>query len=328
MKKIIANIYEAGEFAEPADPAFSGDLHRIAKALERIATTLEKLTGEKGNIPVEAKGSLIKAEEPVNNGLKPLVQHAATSMTDVLEDYLEQKGIKIKPFGEKPTPDEQARRDKLNLLALFLGNNLKECMGLYQWLKSKLSSKNINLTYLFKEADSENREKITNFCNYLKKAGLLKSFSFQVLPENSIKLEFTGKDSSFLKGTWLERFVEQKVRRLLKDAVTKGALQQYQIRSNLKLSFKDNTEGELDLFFAVGKKVFCIEVKTYPSSKDLKDVINKLKPLGINDRNILIVTAEKSSEQCLKLTEVLDGVRVVGLANFEETLKTMIMSAS
>jgi hypothetical protein len=324
LKKIIANLSETSASLEFIGPITSAELHRVADTLEQMAVALEKLTGNKADVPVEAKNS---PGELVNNDMNPAVLEVNIPITDVLEDYLEQKGIKIKPPGEKLTPQEQSRRDKLNLLALFLGNNLNDCMALYQWLKGNLSSKNTNLSYPLKDANSGNKEKITNFCNQLKKAGLLKSFSFQALPENRVQLEFTGTDTGFLKGIWLERFIEQKMRRFLKESRAKGSIQEYKIRANPKIIFKDNTEGEIDLFFAVGEKIFCLEVKTFPSAKDLKDVINKLKPLELKDQNILIVTAEKSSEQCDRLTQALGGIKVVGLGNLEEAVNSMINAA-
>ncbi len=81
------------------------------------------------------------------------------------------------------------------------------------------------------------------------------------------------------------------------------------------------------MLFVLGSKIFCIEAKMKPDEAQLKSYLTRIKPLGFDNKAILIVTADKSAEECQKLAEALN-VRVTGLANFEQTLKTMLDSAN
>ncbi|MDB5078836.1 MAG: hypothetical protein JWP00_760 [Chloroflexi bacterium] len=247
------------------------------------------------------------------------VGSSITEQKEVLVSYFKQLGIDYETKKKTNSPEQET---KLNDIAIYLGKNFRECEELYKFLKRDILAKPGKFFYHLKEINPDKKLRISRFCNLLIQAGLLEKYAFEDGPENIIEIEVTGKDCGFLKGNWLERYVEYEVKRIVKKYTTYPG-RAYEALSNLRVNI--NGKGaEFDLVFAVGQKVFCIEAKTRPGQQDLKTSLNKIKPLKLDNRSILIVTAEKSIQECLKLTEVLGGTQVTDLSSLEQKVTAMI----
>lgn len=347
------------------DPSATAlDLRRTADALERIAIALEKLNGENHdsfaenslddegwiilpttapaiNLPPQKAVKQMDEPAPTTELPVPQAQPVATlaeksvdatapTTTGVLRKYLAERDITIQePKPKEKNPEDQGYQHYLERLALHLGQNFATCQGLYKSLRDNLNKKTpVNtFTYSLQKYNSEEtiakqNKVIKQFCHLLQKSGLLEEYTYQNTPELTIQLKATGKAKDYLNGPWLEIYVEWEVARI----VPLHTKHKYEALPNLNI-IKDGKKTEIDLFFAVGQKVFCIEAKTRPKLKNLKNSLEGKKLLGLDRKAILVVVPDKSEAECQKLSQNLDNVRVARLDNLEQTLKSMLAEA-
>jgi hypothetical protein len=352
----------AAEVGETLTPAT--DLHRIAGALERIANALEKLTAEAAessaeikqndeqwitlpNTPIVPDEASKKAETKKSAELippvaplasKPLADSAASNSlklavpvpnatnNNILLTYLTKRGITVQQPKQKATPEEQAYQVRLEKIALHLGENFTVCQELYKELKENLIPPCSPFDYTTKGKITSQNSILRKLCHLLKEAGLLEIYTCKgVSNQLTFKLKASGKERNYIEGLWLESYLKQEVERIIRPYAN-STQQCYEALPNLYITFKDGSKTELDLLFALGKKVFCVEAKMQPDLSELQGYLKKVKNLGLSNNAILIVVADKSEEECLKLSQGLGGVKVACLNNFEETLKSMLDS--
>jgi hypothetical protein len=177
--------------------------------------------------------------------------------------------------------------------------------------------------FSLKGATATQNNRVQKFCRFLKEAELLEECTYQPKPEYNFKLKPTGKEQKYLSGAWLENYVKQEVARLAQPFVLKSG-QPYEVQPNLEISFKDNSKAELDLLFAVGQRVYCVEAKTHSSPKIIQTSLNRIEGLGLDKRAILIVVTDKSEEECLKLSQVLGNIRIACLPTLEKTVNAWL----
>jgi hypothetical protein len=324
----------------PANQNLS-ELTRIAEALERIATALEKLTETQS---YEDKNSWITLPdfEPVTVNSSPVHLNGTASVEvvppqpvaakavsgvppaekeTVLLKYLKERGITIEETKTKPDPQTEAKFDKI---ALHLGQNFAACEELYKLLKRNMVAPRSAFNYSLKGATQGQNQVVREFCRLLKDAGLLESMTYQGTPEYNLNLKASGKEQKYLSGSWLEYYVKQEVERLAQ--LYSG--QPYTGLPNLKVVFKTGVKAELDLLFALGQTVFCVEAKLRPTLADLKAHVEKIRPLQLKHKQILIIVVDKTDEQCVELTSALGNVQIVRLANFEAHLSSLLRNYS
>ncbi len=278
-------------------------------------TTLPNLTPTRPNAPL-----------PAVNGLNRAVLAGNNSPGSVLHNYLNEQGISVQEAKKNDSPQEQAYQDKLVNLALYLGQNFSECKELYYMLKGSLITPNSTFSYGLKNFSAENKKKVRFFCHLLKGAGLLEVYLNQGTPECLIQLKTAGKEQKYLSGSWLEYYVKQEVARIARRYHTQYSLS-YEARSNLEIVFKDSSKTELDLFFALGQKVFCAEAKIRPNKAQLEAFLNRIKPLKLDHNSLLVVVADKTEKDCLELSQALGNLRIARLDNLEQSLTAMLNAA-
>lgn len=332
MKKIIATLGETAPSIEFIGAVTSTELYGLADALKQMAAALEKLTangsvGQPNNNIYPARTVLSEMVAatgkalPLTNDGQPAKQPQPTPDKDVIAKFLTRRGVTNQE--QKPKVISPERQQKLDELTIFLGKNFSECKTFYQWLKKQLSQPGAITLYLFTGVESKQVKLITELCRLLEAAELIDSLTALDLPGPGIQFKLASSGLNYLAGHWLERFVRLEFDRIAKNSGGKG----YEVKSNLLLTFENEEKAELDLIFATGNQVFCIEAKTYPGSKELKNYLKKIEPLRMNPQNLLIVTAERSPEQCQSLTRSLGGVQVIGLDKLEEALISMIKAS-
>jgi hypothetical protein len=349
-----------------ASETTSPELMRIATALERIATALEELTAANADIsaispkaeidwitlPDAEQPSALQVSEKTPPAIAvpkpPLVNPALNDSTagkaitpaevqaptlpivapenSVLRTYLNKRGITIQEQKENPTPQKQAYQAKLDQLAFYLGQNFTDCQALYKAVKSNMLAPRQSFDYSLKGATADQNKLIREFCRLLKEAELLEEYAYQGKPEFTIQLKATGKEQKYLSGAWLENYVRQEVARIAQAYLQPD--RRYEALSNPRIIFKDGSKGELDLFFALGQQIFCIETKMRPGQSDLTAYLERIKPLTLARKAILIVVVDKSQEECQKLSQALGKVQVIQLASLEPTLHFLLKAAS
>jgi hypothetical protein len=331
-------------------PQTGTDLNRIASALERIASSLEKLTGEPTNNPVTVKQPTpepIKVIEsfshrstliPEINIENEKVKDPSTKLElsekefpktntvpkyDLVERYLNQKGINFQESGEQKPSTSQEK--KLTKLASFLGQNYAECQKLYKLIKGKISTPGTHLEHFIETTAT--REKILEFYNLLIKAQILEEVT-KTNSENKLQLKLTGNEQKYVTGGWLEYYAKAKVKSLLQTLLSNNVVNKFQVVSNIEIWYQNGGgKTEFDILFGVDREIFCIEAKTAPHLKDLKAKVNKMKSIGLSNHHMLILTSSTADHTCKEFSKSLGGVKVVGIENFEEALTSMIKTA-
>jgi len=328
----------------------NSELGRIADALERIATALEKLTSEEkapfsktnqnnknAQIPqIIAPSTPTKpANLPKNKPVNPTIPKTklpnnnktpklpTSTEIGVLHKYLEKQGITVQKPKKKVTPEKMAYQVKLEELALFLGQNFATCKDLYRLLKVNMLAPRKPFSYSLIGASAEQNKLIRQFCQLLKDADFLEEFNYRGKPEFDIQLKASGKEQKFLSGAWLEYYVKFELDRIVKPYAAKTG-QPYEALPNLQIIFKDKTKAELDLFFALGESIFCLEAKTQPVLANLKTWLNRVKPMGLENKAIMIVTLDKSEKECRKLGQELGNITIARLDNLEPTIHSLL----
>jgi hypothetical protein len=151
----------------------------------------------------------------------------------------------------------------------------------------------------------------------------MEEFTYQGKPDFNIQLKASGKEQKFLSGAWLEYYVKSEVDKIVKP-YAEQTQQLYEVLPNLEIIFKDNSKAELDLLFALGPSIYCVEAKTRPGLANLKTFQNKIKPLGLETKSVMVVVLDKSEEECLKLSKALGNMPIIRLDRLEETLKDLL----
>lgn len=321
----------------------STDLSRIAQALERIATSLEKLTGsniktnEDNQVSSGVKTSNSVAEpgpskivtltekaKPTNPEKGSIEKNRFTSPAPLikqgpLENYLAARGFRI--ISQNKVAKDQERENKLNQLASYMGQHFEEIVIFYQHLKQKAHAPYDGFTYSVKELAPNKQASIKNLCKKLKEVSLLEKLEFNGTSGEIIELKVAKKSQNYLTGEWFERYIEQKVKHILKKHCPANFPRRYQ--PNIKICSKDGLAIELDFLFALKQQIFCIETKTNTHLQELRNYLKRIEPLKLENR-ILIVVTEKSNQECQQLSQALNGTKVVGLDNFEEALIALI----
>ena len=346
---------------EPSSP----ELQRIAIALERMATALEKLTDnpksiEQQNHTEDAWITLplaslnhhsstntrpLAAVEPVpkpTTTLSPTVEPPPASVAiatpdtptsnpqpvqiteeSVILTYLKNRGITV----NLTKPQEPSYQEKLERVAFHLGQNYTICKELYQQIRSNLTKPGKLFTYSLKGATIKPNIMVREFCRLLQEAELTEETSYQGAPEYNIQLRTTGKEQKFLCGSWLEYYAKLEIARIVRSYITNTG-QLYEALPNLKITFQDNRATELDLLFAVGMQVFCVEAKMRPSQADLTKYLDRIKSLELDKKALLILVADKTEEECQQLSQALGNVTIARFDCLEEKIASMLTDQS
>ncbi|HEX2914494.1 MAG TPA: hypothetical protein VH186_27080 [Chloroflexia bacterium] len=315
--------------SQPNSPANNAALAAPIKTEPQASQPKAKVPAINSKPAAKSPDPASKVQADAKSGKTPAPQagkQSAPPMTtannSVLLKYLKECDITIQERKKKISPQEQAYLDKLDKLALHLGKNFTECQELYQELKKNIVAPRNSFTYSLKGFSAEQNNKVQNFCRLLKEAELLEEYSYQKKPEYTVRLKASGKEQKYLCGAWLEHYVKQEVARIVKSYGNTKL--RYEALANLEIIFKDTSKAELDLFFALGQEVFCVETKMRPSQAELENFLTRIKPLKLDNQALLIVVADKPEEDCQKLSQALGNVQIIRLANLEQSLTVLL----
>jgi len=248
---------------------------------------------------------------------KPLMTRPKNS---ILLEYLNERGITVR---ERKSSQAKIYSDALDKLALYLGQNFTTCQELYKLLKSNIIIPCKPFSYSLVGFTAKQNTIVQKFCQLLKDTELLEEYTYRGRPEYIIQLKASSKEQKYLQGAWLECYAKLEVVRIVQPYAVSIRCY-YEALPNLEIIFKDNSKTELDLFFALGQLVFCLEAKMRPDHKNLEIYLNKIKPLGLDYTAIIVIVADKTEEECRELGQILGGVRIVRLTNFEQTLIALL----
>ncbi|GGM94473.1 hypothetical protein GCM10007092_04710 [Thermus composti] len=262
------------------------------------------LAGEMWRLLREAPKPLPEAKEPA----KP--KRAFT-----LEEWLKERGIQLL---RKPEPEEEEKERVLTRLALYLGDRYPSLERLYERLKQSLSTKR-QFELSLSEAPPEEIANTTQFCTLLKQYALLTSYRYK--SEDRLlraKASTEGWVQNFLTGGWLERYVAEKLRKLLRSRNLP-----HEVAQGYQVTLPNGEAMELDVLVRVGERVYWFEAKTGDFQAHIAKYAGLKKVLGLSARESFLVLLGMDKARAKELS-ALHGLTVVNQANFVEAFQEVL----
>lgn len=231
-----------------------------------------------------------------------------------LEEWLKGLGIQVV---KKPEVEEEKEK-VLTRLALFLGDRYPSLEKLYERLKQSLSTKR-QFELSLSEASQEEIANSTQFCTMLKQYALLTSYHYKS-EERRIRAKASteGWVQNFLTGGWLERYVAEKLRKLLRSKNLP-----HEVGVGYQVTLPNGEAMELDVLLRVGERVFWFEAKTGDFQAHIAKYAGLKKVLGLSARESFLVLLGMDKARAKELS-ALHGLTVVNQANFLEVFQEVL----
>ncbi len=237
-----------------------------------------------------------------------------------LLEWLKARGLTPKEGDPAPqTPEEAsalAEREKvLTRLALFLGDRYSTLEKLYERLKQSLSQKR-QFELSLSEASPEEIANTTQFCTLLKQYALLTSYRYK--SEDRLlqaKANPEGWVQNFLTGGWLERYVAEKARRVLRSKNLP-----HEVGMGYQVTLPNGEAMELDLLVGVGERVYWLEAKTGDFQAHIPKYVALRKALGLAPKEAFLVVLGLDPSRAKELS-ALHGLTVVGHGDFQQAFQ-------
>jgi hypothetical protein len=273
---------------------------------EKIQTSSSKSTKPAVELP-----KTIEVKEPISPVLS--TQTLSSSASNPVRAWLEKQGIKTIGGSLQLQP----KNPLLDDLAIFMANNYLALEPLLKKINANTGSDGGMVEHNLEGEDPNAINTIKIFCNKLNQANFLKEYS---LSSEKITLPLTqNAGKGFFEKKWFKRFIYLEIIQLLKNS---NLEHQIFVDTNI---FIDENQLTQDLFFKVGKIIFCVQCKTRGSygvdikTKYLK-LIGKIKEL---QGKIFLVTLNK----CTLENEFVDNSDSIVLASkddFIEKIRTAL----
>ncbi len=264
------------------------------------------LAGEMWRLLQEASGAARPPLEALKAPEGPRPKKPAS-----LEEWLQGLGIQV-----VRRPQEEEEKEKvLTRLALFLGDRYPSLEKLYERLKQSLSTKR-QFELSLAEASQEEIANSTQFCTMLKQYALLTSYHYKSEDRRlRAKASTEGWVQNFLTGGWLERYVAERVRKLLRSKNLP-----HEVAVGYQVTLPGGEAMELDVLARVGERVYWFEAKTGEFQAHIAKYAGLKKVLGLSQRESFLVLLGMDKARAKELS-ALHGLTVVNQANFLEVFQ-------
>jgi hypothetical protein len=290
----------------------------IANSQNLFVEERSRLTLEKPKNPLIIPDPVIKKELPANNFLSNNLKTVEVIAEQPLETFpnaiawLKAKQLTVTSYYQpQEIVDEISTR-----IATFLGERYNSLQLIYKRLKFNAKT-GTRFAFKLAETSKEDISNCTRFCKLLSDHSFLAYYRYSSQEKTIIATPQTNnKISSFLMGGWFEWFVYLQVCQLL----SKRGIN-YEALMNVKGTFANGNDYELDLVFLIDGKPLWIECK---SGKDYNAYLKKYcqyrKTLGIPKERAFLVALELSDRQTIDYTPYWD-ITVANLNNFLEQIE-------
>ncbi|TBH21091.1 hypothetical protein ETP66_04555 [Thermus thermamylovorans] len=228
-----------------------------------------------------------------------------------LEAWLKGLGLQV----AKRPQEEEEKEKVLTRLALFLGDRYPSLERLYERLKQSLSTKR-QFELSLSEASQEEIANSTQFCTLLKQYALLTSYHYKSEERRlRAKASTEGWVQNFLTGGWLERYVAERVRKLLRSKNLP-----HEVAVGYQVTLPGGEAAELDVLVRVGERVYWFEAKTGEFQAHIAKYAGLRKVLGLSPKESFLVLLGVDRTRAKELS-ALYGLTVVGQAGFLEAFQ-------
>ncbi|WP_198665499.1 hypothetical protein [Thermus sediminis] len=231
-----------------------------------------------------------------------------------LEEWLQGLGIQV----VRKREEDEEKEKVLTRLALFLGDRYPSLEKLYERLKQSLSTKR-QFELSLSEAGQEEIANSTQFCTLLKGYALLTSYHYKSEDRRiRAKASTEGWVQGFLTGEWLERYVAERLKKLLRSKNLP-----HELALGYQVALPGGEAVELDVLVRVGERTFWFEAKTGEFQAHIAKYAGLRKALGLSQRESFLVLLGMDKARAKELS-ALYGLTVVSQANFLEAFQEVL----
>lgn len=283
VEMLLSGTLPPGMQLDPLDPLRDrlGKLTReLWKVFEELSRGGLKPQGREvaGEASAEAEASRLQEGKPSEEA-QPR-QEQPQAKPSAIEEWLRKKRIQL----VKTYQEDEDKEKVLNRLALYLGDRFSSLERLYEKLKQSLSLKR-QFTLDLSEASQEEISNSTQFCTLLKQYAMLTSYHYSSESRTiRAKASTAGWVQNFLSGLWLERYVAEKAKKLLRTHRVP-----HEAAMGCQLTMQNGDAMELDVLIYAGGRYFWIETKTGEFQEHIDKYSKLKKVLGLSPRESFLV---------------------------------------
>jgi hypothetical protein len=252
----------------------------------------------------------VEAPEEAPAGAPPLEPPAPEARPRTVEEWLRVRGIAVQK--RTLTEGEEEREKVFSRLALFLGDRYSSLEKLYDKLKWSLSTKR-QFELSLADASQEEIANSTQFCTLLKQYAFLTSYHYK--SEDRLiraKASTEGFVQNFLTGSWLERYIKEKVAKVLRSKNLP-----HEIALGYQVVLPGGEPMELDVLVMVQGRVFWFEAKTGEFQAHISKYSRIRKLLGLRPQESFLVLLGMDKARAKELS-ALHEMTVTNQATFLE----------
>ena len=298
-------------------------LERIAIALERIADVLTEKT-DKATYEEHDDKDIKEVETYEDDDV--LKNTTEEDEFDVIEEFLNGRGIKI-----KTVPPEDAADEVINSLSEFLGKNYDGLRELLTKIKRNMQQGGF-ITISLKDYSQKDVSNVCQFSTRLHEIAFLEQYKYFKSPRYLIKAKTTTLPAAqnFFSGKWLERFVLLSVQRavnLVSKELDKDIEFSYLL--NPQVILPNGDDFELDLIFHVNGSFYWIEAKSGNYQQHISKYSKMSRILNLDFEHSIMVLTDISPDKAAALTSLF-SMTVLSLSQLEgmliETIKADLIA--
>lgn len=283
VEMLLSGTLPPGMQLEPVDPLrdrFGRLTRELWKVFEELARSGQQPQVKEISREVEAAPEAAKPQEERPAEEAQPRQEQPQAKPSAIEEWLRKKRIQL----VKTYQEDEDKEKVLNRLALYLGDRFSSLERLYEKIKQSLSVKR-QFTLDLNDASQEEISNSTQFCTLLKQYAMLTSYHYSSESRTiRAKASTAGWVQNFLSGLWLERYVAEKAKKLLRTHRVP-----HEAAMGCQLVMQNGDAMELDVLIYAGGRYFWIETKTGEFQEHIDKYSKLKKVLGLSPRESFLV---------------------------------------
>ena len=300
-----------------------GTLERIADALERIDANLdhwmygEQMQDEPFPPPKDADAAndtTAENDEATAADSPPFLP---------IHDFLDKREISI-----ISTDKVDSSTSAIDKLALHMGNKYSHIAPVLLKIKQNMAA-GTPFGLSLKKSSQEAIAAINSMCTQLRTLSLLADSRYDPSPVRylAIRPSTSGIAQGYLSGGWLERYALQAVLAARQHAETRlreRILLEFVLGA--KVTLPNGDQGELDLLFHVGDKVFWVEAKSGDHGGYLEKYSALRRRLALPPTQALVVLSDVDAETAAFLCDV-HKLTILPIRDFAAHVRDLILES-
>ncbi|MBF0225874.1 MAG: hypothetical protein HQK76_10505 [Desulfobacterales bacterium] len=282
--------------------------------LERLVTALEKIAGLVAFNKVVDNNTSVNffsevQKDDANSMESEAINEEIEKRSSIIKDFLEQNGITIKNI---PVRNEDGRI--LDQIADFMALRFSSIKRVYELIKKNIQHGS-SFSLSLKEYPGDVSD-TCQLCTRLYNLTFLTKYRFLRSPQSMIYAtpNTIGQVHNFFSGTWLERYVRNKIVSMVKSL---GTNIKFSYLFNAEVILPSGHEFEFDILLEVEEEIYWFEVKTSDFHAHIEKY-SKITDILKLDRTHVFLVLENVPEGNVKFLENTYGVSIIQFEKFAD----------